>query len=125
MSAVGARVVNGRRVAQSSVRGRSRSRSRTSWLSVTMTSTFFFVLAAGCVCFVSTMVGQVTMEQSRKEASACRSRLIDAQRSVDDLQRRLAVLESDSSLQVYADVNQFVKVTEGATAGGISRVASR
>lgn len=121
MSAAGVKVRS-----VSTPRRRSRSKAISQAFSTCVLSVVVFSLMCAGTFFASSMVGQVNMEKSRKEARAAKLRLIEAQRNIDELQRSIAHMERDSNEKLYAAVNGFIPPTlEEQPQESTSRVAAR
>jgi hypothetical protein len=107
--------------AQSARRVQTRSKARTAEAAIAyvLTRTILFGAVAVSVFFASSMLGQVKMEQARKEGLRVRMRLANATASTDMLRRRVNELIDPIKLNGFATSRGFVRPLSIAPAPGV------
>lgn len=120
MSAVGvrARNVSGRR-------SRSRSKVAARVLSTIVSRLIVFGVVAIATYFMSSMAGQVQMEQARKEGARAKLRLMEAERSADDLARKVSALQDETRVALWAESNGFYRASSLVPVEDSNLVAAR
>lgn len=107
--------------AQSARRVNTRAKARTAdaVIAYALTRTILFGVVAVAVFFGSSMLGQVKMEQARKEGLRVRVRLANATAATDMLRRRVNELTDPMELRTFASARGFVRPLSIAPAPGV------